>query len=215
MSYLWHDSSLWSDNNLKMKVKSLSHVRLFATPWTIRFLRPWDFLGKNTGVGCRFLLQIIIWLSNKGIQFTLKQYGFELHRSRWDSDFFFFSIINTSLLHHLTIHSWWNSWIEKLKLEYFGHLMWSTNWLEKALMLGKIEGRRRRGWQRMRWLEMGPRKSPLIQWTWVWASSGSWWWTGKPGVLQSKGSQRVGHDWVTEQQQHGCGPVYVEAEYKW
>ena len=36
------------------------------------------------------------------------------------------------------------------------------------------------------------------QWTWVWISSGSWWWTGKPGVLQSMGSQRVGHDWVTE-----------------
>ena len=36
------------------------------------------------------------------------------------------------------------------------------------------------------------------QWTWVWASSGSWWWTGKPGVLQSMGSQRVGHDWATE-----------------
>ena len=35
-------------------------------------------------------------------------------------------------------------------------------------------------------------------WTWVWASSGSWWWTGKPGVLQSMVSQRVGHDWVTE-----------------
>ena len=38
----------------------------------------------------------------------------------------------------------------------------------------------------------------LTQWTWVWVSSGSWWWTGKPGVLQSIGSQRVGHDWVTE-----------------
>ena len=37
-----------------------------------------------------------------------------------------------------------------------------------------------------------------ISWTWVWVSSGSWWWTGKPGVLQSMGSQRVGHDWVTE-----------------
>ena len=35
-------------------------------------------------------------------------------------------------------------------------------------------------------------------WTWVWAGSGSWWWTGKPGVLQSMGSQKVGHDWVTE-----------------
>ena len=38
----------------------------------------------------------------------------------------------------------------------------------------------------------------LTQWTWVWTSSGSWWWTGKPGMLQSMGSQRVGHDWVTE-----------------
>ena len=38
----------------------------------------------------------------------------------------------------------------------------------------------------------------LTQWTWVWVSSGSWWWTGKPGVLQSVGSQTVEHDWVTE-----------------
>ena len=38
----------------------------------------------------------------------------------------------------------------------------------------------------------------LTRCTWVWASSGSWWWTGKPGVLQSMGSQRVGHDWTTE-----------------
>ena len=36
------------------------------------------------------------------------------------------------------------------------------------------------------------------QWTWVWVSSGRWWWTGKPGVLQSMESQRVGHDWLTE-----------------
>jgi len=41
----------------------------------------------------------------------------------------------------------------KLKLQYFGHLMWRTNSMEKMLMLGKLEGRRRRGWQRMRWLD--------------------------------------------------------------
>ena len=40
--------------------------------------------------------------------------------------------------------------------------------------------------------------SSLIRWTWVWASSRSWWWMGKPGKLQSTGLQRVGHDWVTE-----------------
>ena len=57
------------------------------------------------------------------------------------------------------------------------------NWLtEKTVMLGKIEGKRRRGWQRMSgWM------ASLTQWTWVWANSGSWWWTGKPGVLQSMG----------------------------
>ena len=81
----------------------------------------------------------------------------------------------------------------KLKLEYFGHLMQSTESLEKTLMLGKIESRKRRGWQRMRCWMVSP-----TRWTWVWASSGSWWWTGKPGVFQSMGSQRVGHNWVTE-----------------
>ena len=65
--------------------------------------------------------------------------------------------------------------------------------LEKTLMLGKIEGRRRRGRQRMRgWM------APPTRWTWVWVNSRSWWWTGRPGVLQPMGSQRVGHDWATE-----------------
>ena len=81
----------------------------------------------------------------------------------------------------------------KLKLQYFGHLMRRTDSLEKTLKLGKIEGRRRRGRQRMRWLNgitdsMGMSLS----------ISRSWWWTGEPGVLQSMGSQRVGHVWVTE-----------------
>ena len=81
----------------------------------------------------------------------------------------------------------------KLNLQYFGHLLWRTDSLEKTLMLGKIEGRRRRGWQRMRWLD-GITNSMYMSW----ASSGSWWWTGMPGTLQSMESQRVGRDWVTE-----------------
>ena len=43
----------------------------------------------------------------------------------------------------------------------------------------------------------------LTQWTWVWVNSRNWWWTGRPGMLQSMGSQRVGHDWVTEQNWKG------------
>ena len=81
----------------------------------------------------------------------------------------------------------------KLKLQYFGHLMQRADSFEKTLMLGKIEGRRRRGRQRMD----GWMASPT-QWTWVWVNSGSWWWRGRPGVLRSTGSQRVGHDWATE-----------------
>ena len=77
----------------------------------------------------------------------------------------------------------------KLKLQYFGHLMERADSCEKTMMLGKIEGRRRRGWQRMRWLD-GITNSMA----WVWVNSGSWCWTGRPGVLQSMGSQRVGHD---------------------
>ena len=70
----------------------------------------------------------------------------------------------------------------------------AKNWLlEKTLMLGKIEGRRRRGRQRMRWLD-----GIMTRWIWVWASSGRWWWGGNPGMLQSMGLQRIGHDWATE-----------------
>ena len=93
----------------------------------------------------------------------------------------------------------------KLKLQYFGHLMWRTDSLEKALMLVMIEGINEKGRQVMRGLVMrrddrgwdGWMASPTL-WMWVWAISGSWWWTGKPGVLQSMGSQWVGPDWATE-----------------
>ena len=79
------------------------------------------------------------------------------------------------------------------KLQYFGHLMRRAESLEKTLMLGTIEGRRRREWQRMRWWD-----SIVDEWIWTRANSGRWWGTGRPSVLQSMGSQRVGPDLATE-----------------
>ena len=81
----------------------------------------------------------------------------------------------------------------QLKLQYFGHLMRRVDSLEKTLMLGGIGGRRRRGRQRMRWLD-----GITDSMAWVWVNSGSWWWTGRPGVLWFMGLQRVGHNWATE-----------------
>ena len=79
----------------------------------------------------------------------------------------------------------------KLKLQCFGYLMQRTNLFEKTLMLGKLEGEGDdRGWDG--WM------ASLTQWTWVWVNSESWWWRGRPGMLQSMGSQRVGHKWATE-----------------
>ena len=79
--------------------------------------------------------------------------------------------------------------ILKLKLQYFGHLMPRADALAKTLMLGKIEGGRRRGQQRMRRLD-GITDSMNMSFV----NSRSWLWTGRPGVLQSMGSQKVGHE---------------------
>ena len=91
-------------------------------------------------------------------------------------------------------HSWiLGGLMLKLKLQYFGHLMQRTDSMEKTWCWERWkaggEGDNR-GWD-------GWMASPT-RLTWVWASSGSWWWTEKSGVLQSMGSQRVRHDWATE-----------------
>ena len=100
---------------------------------------------------------------------------------------------NQSILKEINLEYSLEGLMLRLKLHCFGHMIRRTDSLERTLMLGKIESRRRRGWQRMRWLMASP-----TQWTWIWGSSGCWWWTGNPGVLQFMGSQRVRHDWVPE-----------------
>ena len=99
-----------------------------------------------------------------------------------------------------------------LKLQYFGHLMWRTDSLEKTLMLGKSEGRRRRGWQRMRWLygitdSMGMNLSKLQgmnQWAWIWASSRRWWTTGKPGFQPWGWKQLDMTEWLNNKGSFRC-----------
>ena len=81
----------------------------------------------------------------------------------------------------------------KLKLQYFGHLMQRVDSLEKTPMLGGNRGRRRRVRQRMRFWMASPTRCP-----WICVNSGSWWLTGRPGVLRFMGLQRVRHNLVTE-----------------
>ena len=75
-----------------------------------------------------------------------------------------------------TLATWW---------EELTHLKRPWSW--ERLKVGEGDDRGWDGWM-----------ASLTQWTGVWADSGSWWWTGRPGVLQYMGSQRVGHDWATE-----------------
>ena len=105
-----------------------------------------------------------------------------------------------------TARRWNQSILKEINLEYSigrtdaeASILWppdaQSQLTRKDLDAGKDWGQEEkgaRGWDC--WMA-----SPT-RWTWVWTSSRSWWWTGKPGMLQSMGSQRVRHDWVTEQQ---------------
>ena len=78
----------------------------------------------------------------------------------------------------------------KLKLQYFGHLMQRVDSLEDS-DAGRDWGQEEKG-------TTEDEMASQTRWTWVWVNSGSWWWTGRPGMLWFMGSQRVGHDWGTE-----------------
>ena len=100
---------------------------------------------------------------------------------------------NQSILNEISPGYSLEGLMPKLKLHYFGHLMQALTHLKRPWCWERLKAGREgddRGWDD--WMA-----SPT-QWTWVWVNSGSWWWTGRPGRLQSLGSQRVGHNWVTK-----------------
>ena len=94
-------------------------------------------------------------------------------------------------VHPKGIHwkDWCRSWNSNTSATWCEELThWKRPWCwERLKARGEGDDRGWDGWM-----------ASLTQWTWVWLSSGSWWWTGRPGMLQSMGSQRAGHDWATE-----------------
>ena len=80
----------------------------------------------------------------------------------------------------------WNSNTLSTWCKELTHLKRPWSW-ERLRARGEGDDREWDGWM-----------ASSTQWTWVWVNSGSWWWTGRPGMLQSMGLQRVGHDWATE-----------------
>ena len=100
---------------------------------------------------------------------------------------------NQSILKEISpeysLESWGWSWNFNILATWWEELThWKRPWCWARLKAGG-EGDDR-GWDG--WMALPTR------WTWVWSSSGSLWWTGKPGTLQSMGSQRIGHNWATE-----------------
>ena len=182
-----------------------NHCRWWLQPWNYKTLAPWK---RSYDQPTQHIKKQRHYFAGKGL--SSRSYGFSSSRvwmcelnykaEHWRIDAFELWCwrrllrdswttrrLNQSILKEISPEYSLEGLMLKLKLQYFGHLMWRADSFEKTLMLGKIDDKRWDGWM----------ASPT-GWTWVWVGSWSWWWTGKSGMLQSMGSQRVRHNWATE-----------------
>ena len=192
----------------------MSNSLLLHGLYPTRLLCPWDFPGKSTGVGCHFFFQGIFstqWsksglphcrqtlycLSHQGSQkesWTINKAehqrldAFEMWCWRrllsvpWTA-----RRSNQSILKEISPIYSLERLTLKLKVQYFGHLIWRTSSFERLKAGGEGDDKGWDGWM-----------ASLTHWTWIWVDSRSWWWTGRAGVLQSMGLQKVRHAWGTE-----------------
>ena len=204
----------WGNNGNSERLYFLrlqNHCRWWLQPWYYNTLPAWEksYNQPDSILKSRDITLLIKVHLVKAMVFPVVMYGCESWTIKkaesWRIDAFelwcwrrFLRVPWTARRSNLSILKEISLWIFirrtelKLKLQYFGHLMQRTDSLEKKLWWkerlragGGGDNRERDGWMAL-----------PTQWTWVWGSSRSWWWTGKPGMLQSMGSQRVGHDWT-------------------
>jgi len=188
-----------------------NHCRWWLQPWNQKTLAPWE---KSYDQPKRHIQKQRHYFVNKGP--SSQSYGFSSGQVwMWELDYkerwapknrcFWTVVLEKTLeipldckeiqpVHPKEISSEYSleGLMLKLKLQYFGNLMQRIDSLEKTLMLGRVESRKRRGQQRMRWLD-----GITTGWTWIWASSGIVDGQGSL-VCYSMGLHRVGHDWIIE-----------------
>ena len=163
-------------------------IRVFSSESALRMRWPnyWSFSISPSNEYSGLISLRMDWLDLLAVQGTLKSL-LQHHSSKHQ-----LTIIWTSLEEISPEYSL-EGLMLKLKLQNFGHLMRRVTHLKRPWCWERL--RARGGGDDRRW--DGWMASPT-QWTWVWVSSGSWWWTRRPGMLQSMGSQIAGSDWATE-----------------
>ena len=205
-----HESEKWKWSRLVVSDSSWPHG-----PQPTKLLHPWDFPGKSTGVGCHCLLQSCHYRTPKEEQKQVCICPVVTGGKSWDRGLNTeIKIRQTSLLFIILgdikqpldcreiqpVHSEGDQpWVffggndataetSTLATSCKELTHWKRLWCWEGLGAGGEEDDR--GWDG--WM------ASLTWWTWVWVNSGSWWWTGRPGVLQFMGSKRVGHDWAID-----------------